>query len=559
MTTIDKTKEYWKYAFDVVEGKIVTGKLVRLACERMIKWASRDDIYFDYDDVDKKIAFVQKIKHTEGRFAGEPFIMLPYQKWIYANTFGWKYTDEPDIRVVNNVFILTVRKTGKSFLGASFALVGAIADNENAPEIAFIANSAKQASILFKHCSQQCASIDPNNKIFKRMRHDIRIPVVNGSISILSSDTSKLDGRNDSIFIRDEGHEARTFELWNILKTGQGSRKNPLAISISTAGFNIGSSYPLYNQWEYCCQILNDVVEDDTWFPAIYQLDEEDDWKDENVWIKACPSLGVTVSMKYMRDQIRSAINTPSNEVSIKTKNLNMWCQSQNVWLPYEAVMKQMQAVDIYALRDEMAFGGVDLSAVSDLTATAICIPPNPDRVYEPDKFIFKVWLYVPEDAMSTSPNREYYADWIRRGECAKTSGNVVDYDYILKDQLEINSVLQVVQIGYDTYNATQYTINAESNGLPMSPYSQTLASFNKPTKFFEQLILSGKAVVDISTALAWQFQNVELKYDHYDNCKPVKSGGDKTRKIDGVIAMLEALGSYLESKYFAPEAWIID
>ena len=373
MTNIDKSKIYIQYAFDVISGKIVAGKYIKLACERYLDWFNRDDIYFNYNDVDKKIRLIQKLKLREGG----NFILLPYQAFIISNIFGFYYTDEPDIRVINNVLLLTARKSGKSTFASAIAIVCAICDNEKSPEIAFIANSAKQAGLLFKYCSELCKSIDPDKKIFRRMRNDILIKAVDGQINVLSSDTSRLDGRSDSLFISDEGHENKSFEIWNVLKTGQGARKNPLAISISTAGFNIGSVYPLYNQWEYNCKILEGDYEDDTWASFIFQLDEDDDWKDESVWIKANPSLGTTVSYKYMRDQIRQAIQTPSNEVSIKTKNLNMWCQSSDVWIPNEYIDGVSEKVELEDFEDEMSYMGVDLSAVGDMTSISFLFPTN--------------------------------------------------------------------------------------------------------------------------------------------------------------------------------------
>lgn len=550
MTNIDYEKSYWKYAKDVLEGNIVAGKYIHLSCQRMIDWASRDDIYFNYEQVDKKLRLVSKLKLREGCY----FNPLPYQAWIIGNIFGWYYVDEPDVRVINNVLLLTARKSGKSVFGASIAIIAAICDNENSPEIAFIANSAKQAGMLFKYTSELCKSIDPNNKIFKRMRSDIKIPEVDGQINVLSSDTSRLDGRSDSLFIQDEGHEAKSFEIFNVLKTGQGARKNPLAISISTAGFNVGTVYPLYNQWEYNCKILEGDYEDDTWFAAIYQLDEGDDWKDENVWIKANPSLGTTVTYRYMRDQIRQAIQTPSNEVSIKTKNLNMWCQSSDVWIPNENIEDVSDKVDLEDFKDEMSYMGVDLSAVSDMTSFSVLFPPNPSRKKWPDMFVFKTFVYIPQEAIESSTNSETYLHFKRQSYVHVTSGNVTDYDEILRDQLTVSKQICLMGVYYDSWNATQYAINATEQGLPLEPYSQSLGNFNKPTKFLELLIKSKRCIIDTNPCVKWCFANVELKYDYNDNCKPVKSQGDKAKKIDPVISILESLGGYLNSPNFVPE-----
>ena len=100
--------------------------------------------------------------------------------------------------------------------------------------------------------------------------------------------------------------------------------------------------------------------------------------------------------------------------------------------------------------------------------------------------------------------------------------------------------------IGYDSWNATQWAINATAEGLPLYPYSQAIGNFNRPTKTFEMLLRQGKVIIDYNPAVRWCFNNVELKYDWNDNCKPVKAGGEQSKKIDPVIAMLQALGTYL-------------
>lgn len=557
MTDIDLSKTYWKYANDVLNGTQIAGNKIKQAGQRMVDWTKRDDIYFDYADVDKKINFVQKFKHSEGKHAGHFFELLPYQQWIYANIFGWKYVKNNN-RVIKNVLLLMSRKSGKTFLGASLALTVALCDGQRSPEIDFIANSSQQASIAFRHCSEQAKSIDPKEKIVKRFRHNLYSPVTGARINVLSSDTSKLDGLGASMFLQDESHEAKSFEVWNILKTSQGAIENPLAVGISTAGFHIGETYPLYNQWSYGNRVLSNIVDDDTWFFAFYQIDDDDDWRNEEVWIKANPSLGQTVSYTYMRDQIRSAINTPSNEVSIKTKNLNIFCQSADVWIPAEKVHEVMEEVNLEDYKNEIAFGGIDLSTICDLSAISICIPPNEDRKINKDKFIFKSWIFVPQEALESSPNKEYYKEWKRRGWVYVTEGNVIDYNYILRTLLDVSKEVELIDVGYDSYNSTQFIISAESEGLPMITYSQTLSSFNAPTKFFTMLVLSKKCIIDSNPVFDWMMANVELGEDHNSNQKPFKAQNNKNNKIDAVISSLMGLGTYLQSKFYAPEAWII-
>ena len=554
MTYIDDSKSYIQYAKDIIEYKIISGEYIKLACKRFLDWFERNDIFFDYDEVDRRIRFIEKMKTTQNK----PMELLDWQKFCVAGIFGWKYVDDPEQRVINNVLLLISRKNGKTFFGTALALSCALLDGEHSPEVYFIANSSQQASIAMNHAKVQSHSLDRQEKLLKLYRNEIKIPKINGTIKVLSSDTSKLDGLSPSTFIADEIHEYRSWETWNILKTGAGARKNSLAIGVTTTGFHIGDQYPCYNMWTNCLEILRGVKEDDTWFAALYQMDEEDDWKEEKNWIKASPSLGKTVSIKYMREQIRSAINNSSLEVSVRTKNLNQWMQSSIVWLKEDTLLKSARNVDVKDFENETTYIGIDLSSVGDLTAWTLLFPPNQYRELYPDKYVFKTFIYIPEQALEDSPNKEWYKEWIRTGAAIKTSGNVVDYDFILNDMIRNTKNLTLYEVAYDQYNATQFAINATNEGLPLVPYSQSLANFNIPTKSFERLILSGKVVLDNNSCVMWMFRNVELKFDHAENCKPYKANKDATKKIDGVISTLESLGAFLKSTTFDPRIYTI-
>ena len=535
---------YDEYADNVLNGKIKSCEAIYLACKRYKDWFYREDIYFDKEDVEQKIRVVSRLKHTTGKHNGKPFILLPWQQWCVANIFGWKWKDT-NLRVTKNVFIMISRKAGKTAFAAALGILCAIADGENNAEIELVANSRQQAKIAFDITSNFCESCDSKNKIFKRFRDSILIPKTKSKIQVLSSDAMGNDGYNSSCFVLDEFHAAKNWDLYNVMKSSQGMRQQPLAIIITTAGFLL-NGYPCYEHRLNCIDILKGDKVDDTQFSAIYELDSNDDWEDEENWIKCAPSLGQTVGKDYLRDQIHAAKNNPALEVGVRTKNFNQFCQTKNVWIPDTYLQDAFANIDIADFKDEDCYMGVDLSAVGDLTATSVLFPPNPDRKVFPDKYVFKNWLYLPEVTIEESTNSELYKLWKRQGYAVCTSGNVVDYDFILKDQLQLYNETYLISIGYDSWNATQWAINATSEGLPLFPYSQAIGNFNKPTKTFEMLLRQGKVVIDYNPAVRWCFNNVELKYDWNDNCKPVKSGGDQTKKIDPIIAMLQALGTYL-------------
>lgn len=538
---------YDVYADNVISGEIKSCEAIYLACKRYKDWFNREDIYFDREDVEQKIRVVSRLKHTTGKHNGKPFILLPWQQWCVANIFGWKWKDT-NLRVCKNVFIMISRKAGKTAFASALAILCAIADKENNAEIELVANSRQQAKIAFDITSNFCESVDIKNKIFKRYRDTIQIPKTKSKIQILSSDAMGNDGYNSSCFVLDEFHAAKTWDLYNVMKSSQGMREQPLAIIITTAGFLL-NGYPCYEHRQNCIDILKGNKTDDSQFSAIYELDVDDDWEDESNWIKCAPSLGTTVNVDYLREQILAAKNNPALEVGVKTKNFNVFCQSKNVWIPDAYLKDCFVKLDIEDFKDEDCYMGVDLSAISDLTSTSVLFPPNPNRDKYPDKYVFFSNLYLPESTIEESTNSELYKLWKRQKYLKITSGNVVDYDYILKEQIKLYNDTYLLAIGYDSWNATQWAINATAEGLPLYPYSQALGNFNKPTKTFEMLLRQGKVIIDFNPAVRWCFNNAELKFDWNDNCKPVKCGGEQSKKIDPVISMLQALGTYLNKQ----------
>lgn len=530
--------KYKQYATDVLNGNIIACTYIKQACKRYLDFFDKYD--FIPEKCDKVINFISKLKHYTGSHNGKPFKLLPYQEWIVYAIFGF-YHKGTNRRVTNYVYLELARKNGKTAFSMAIQLYMLIADGESGSEVELVANSAKQAKIGFTMASNFLASIDPKGKYFKRYRDSIKFDKTKSILQVLSSDAGGNDGYNSYCFNLDECHEQPDSRLWDVMVSSQGMRQNPLAIITTTAGFNLfGFCYP-YRQT--CLNILSGLADNDAQFAAIYTLDENDNWTDSNNWIKANPSLGVTVKSDYLEQQIKNAQANTSLEVGIRTKNFNQWLSSSDVWISNDLLLNSSQTLTLEDYKDSFGYIGVDLSTVSDMSAVSLMIPLE-------DKFYFKTWYYLPQSALdSSNSNCELYKQWNREGFLNITSGNVIDYDYILSDILKTSKTVMINKVAYDSYNATQWAINATQEGLQLEPFSQALWSFNKPTKEFERLLKTGKIVIDNNPITRWCFANVSLKYDHNDNIKPVKT--EQQKKIDGVIAMIQALGIYLEVPHY--------
>jgi len=533
-------KYTWEsYIEDVNAGKVTACEYVRLACCRFLNMRHDPRYEFRSEAAERVVGFFGVLRHFTGKHAGKVFKLEPWQQFILAAAYGF-YHAGTDRRVVTSVYIEMARKQGKTALAAGLCLYHLIADGEEGAEVYLAANSRDQAKIAYTFVKAYADNLDKKHRVLATFRDNITYDRKHGKLKVLAADATKLDGPNPSMFLLDEYHAAKDTSLKDVLQSGQGMRENPMQVIITTAGFD--KLAPCYELRTTCTEILSGVKDDDSQFAVIYTLDETDDWKDPAVWCKSNPNLGVTVRPAYLQEQVTRASNTASEEVGIKTKNLNVWCDASTVWIPDHYVLKSVHHRSIDEFKNRDCYIGVDLSSTSDLTAVGIMVPDGQDCYW---------WVryYLPEQSLKENRFKQLYGEWRRQGALTVTPGNVVDYDYILHDIMAINETCHIMSIAYDSWNATQFAINATDAGLPMEPYSQSLGSFNRPTKEFERLMLSGRAKIDSNVINRHCIRNVVMAYDRMGNCKPTKQFIEK--KIDGVITMLESLGAWLNSPHW--------
>ena len=546
-----KETEYYKYAQDVLNCSIVAGELVRLACKRFIDDLERPDLEFRAEIVDRFITFCSLIRHFKGKSAGEQFKLEPWQQFIGANILGFYYKNTNDRKYTNSLLCVS-RKQGKSATAALFCLWFLIGDGESGAEVDLAANSRQQAQISYEFCSNYAKQLDPSGKELKILRNGIKLKLNDSNLNVFAADSTKLDGFNASFALIDEYHAAKDSRLYDVLKSSQGQRKNPHLMVISTVGFSITS--PFKRLYDTDCEILHGLKEDDSTFAMIFSLDDGDDWRDERVWRKIAPNLDITVTTKYLREQVIQAENNVSAETGILVKNFNVWQQVTNIWIPDSYVNRCFKKISYSDFNEDtsLCYCGTDLAAVGDMTAVSCMFTRDDD-----DKLYFITEYFLPETALTESPNRELYKQWKRQGLLTITEGNVTDYTYVTKMLLTRNSHIPIRKVAYDSWNSVQWAIQCEEAGLPLEPYSQSIGNFNRPTRELERLIRSQKVVFQTNEITRWMFRNVLLKHDHNDNVKPTK-GGTGNQKIDGVIAILEALGIYLLEPRYGNEIFTV-
>lgn len=532
-----------KYCTDVLSDVISACFFVKQSINLFLENLERTDIYFNEKEYNKIITFIQELQLSEQEKPTK-FKLEPWQLYIIANIYGF-YWKENNVRIVNNVYLELPRKNGKSQLITALSMYHLIFGKDE--QVIVSANSREQAkNVDFKKVKEYCIQLDPTRKIIKQYYNSVKYN--RNEIIVTASDSKRLDGLNASLAIIDELHEAKNGDMYNVLKSSQGSRKQPLILAITTAGFNTESF--CYSMREYSEKVLNGDLIDDTNLSIIYTLDDEDDFTDERNIEKANPNLDVSVNRNWIVNEVKKAINNPVELHSVKVKHFNLWLSSKNYEDIYidttfieDCFNKEMKITD-EKFKNINCYMGVDLAAINDIAAVSYMFVI--DELY----YFFNRY-YLPEYNQNTLLTNRKYKEWKNEGYLKMIEGNVIDYKNIVDD---INGIrdkigIDINLISFDNWNANQFNIMITNEGYYAQPFSQGTQSINRPLKELARLILSNNVVIEYNPITKWMFSNA-IKKTYGDNIRIEKK--NPNMKIDGVVAMVTGLGGFLNSPNYS-------
>ena len=528
------------YAQQVRTGNILTCEFVQLAVDRYYRDmdnALDKGWYFDRKAAQRAISFIERLKHTKGQWAGLRFKLEPWQQFIIWNIFGWKMAD--GTRRFRYAYVEIARKNGKTALSAGIGLYMLFADGESRPEVYSAATVKDQARICFSDAVEIVKATDLKNYLTP-YRNSIVYELKGGMMKPLSSDYGTHDGLNPSCGIIDEFHAHKDSGMFDVIKSAFGARKQPLMFIITTAGFNKAGACYAYR--DNVIKILRGINEDDTLFGIIYTMDANEEWDNPQMWIKSNPNLGVSLFPNYLEDQVNDAKNRPEAVRNVMTKNVNLWVVAEKTWILDDAWMKCVGTTEIEDLRGCECWGGLDLSNVSDITAFVLIFHEN-------DKFQLLPFFWIPEEKMLEKIRKENinYDLWVKAGFVKVTSGNVLDYEFVKADILQIVEIYDLQSSAYDRWNSSQTIIDLQNEGMECNPFGQGYGSMSAPSKEFEKLVLSEKIEHFGNPVLRWMLSSTLIKTDPAGNIKPDKE--KSVQKIDGIVASIMALGEWMTAQ----------
>ena len=537
-----------QYIRDVIEGKITVCKWVRRFCERHVRdlqTGEARNLVFDEDAGARILHFFDFLRHSTGEFAGQRFTLSAWQQAYLWVLFGWKRADT-GLRRFRTSYLEIARKNGKSTMSAGVALYLLECDGEQGAQVYSAATKRDQAKIVHGEAVRMVRASKPLSSRITLRADNMFDLKTNSKFEPLSSDYNSLDGLNIHGAIVDELHAHKTRDLWDVLETATGARRQPLMFAITTAGVSRESI--CREQHDYTEKVLEGTVEDDSYCGIIFTLDEGDDYTDEAVWIKSNPNLGVSVKIDDIQRQLTKAQEMPAALNTFLKYRMNIWTQSDDRWINPDAWALCGGRTPIEELRNETCYAGLDLSTVNDLTALVLKFPKTGDVL---------CWFWIPEDNMAARERRDRvpFSDWVRRGYVEATPGNVIDYDYIKARLRKISQEFRgLKEIGYDPFGATQIAIQLDEEGLPVVPVRQGWVTLSPALKELEREYISGELKHGDNPVLRWNAANMVVKKDSAENYVP-----DKARsidRIDGIVALCVAISRQINAKDEAPSVY---
>ena len=535
----------FKYHEAIQKKEVIVGVWVRLCFEILTTGLLNGEWEFNEKKANKAIKFIENFcHHSEGR--SDLLHLELWQKAIVSAIF--RIMDKTTgYRQFREVFIIVARKNGKTLFAAAIAAYMTYVDGEYGAKVYFLAPKLDQADLVYDAFYQIVQSDDELDSITKKRRSDIYIKAFNTSVKKIAFNSKKSDGFNPQLVVNDE-MEAwpgdQGLKQYEVMTSALGARKQPLIISIATAGYvNDGIFDELFKR---ATAFLKGNSREKRLLPFIYMIDDIEKWDSIEELKKSNPNLGVSVSVEYYLEQIEIARNSISKKVEFMTKFCNIKQNSAVAWLDYWDVMKCVHEEKPLSLEDFKGcycVGGIDLSRTTDLTAASIVI--NRDGI----NHIF-TRFYMPQKRYEVAINEDNtpYNIYRDRGFLFISGENQVDYKDVYNWFIELVKVYKIkpLKIGYDRYSANYLVEDLKTAGFHTDDVYQG-TNLTPILHEFEGNLKDGLFDFGDNSMLAAHFLNVAVDINLNDSrMKPVKI--EKRMRIDGAMSVFDALT--MVSKY---------
>lgn len=495
---------------------------------------------------------------TTDRFAGVKFKLLQWQELIVRLTVGWMSPVEvldPEthlprvehVRIFRRLLLWIPRKNGKTEFLAALALLFFTLDGLVGGEGYVFARDEEQARVVFNKMKAMIANSRDLSAAAISYKKSIFFKELRAAIQLLTGAEDGKHGKGPTVIVGDEIHEWRSLEISNHLRQGTGGRLQPIELYASTTGKR--SNKVGVEVWDEAKSILDGRIEDPATLVVIFAAPAEADFRDEEAWRLANPSLGLSPTLQYLRREAALAVDNPRQEAYFRCFHLNQWIDEYVRWLNIKkwdactddtATWRTLVASGL--LKDRPCWGAFDVSSTRDVTALVWLFEPTAD---DPKyRMLSRFWVPELTVAERVKTDRVSYDAWVKSGAMETTPGDYVDQNFVKLAITEGLDAFDVRGVGFDPWNARKLMGDLQAEGMAPElqiEMRQGIQTLGEPSKHFERLVYSGLLDHGGNPVMRWMAGNAVVRFDENLNFAPAKKRSGE--KIDGIVAAVMAVG----------------
>ncbi len=525
----------YEYHAKITSGEIVAGKWIKEIYKIIVGGLEKQEYFFNAKAANKAIKFIENFcHHSKGR---NDLIKLElWQKAIVSVIFGIQ--DAEKTRIFREIFIVIGRKNGKSLFASAIIAYMVYLEPEYGQEIYCLAPKLDQATLVYDGFYKMVQAEDELNELAKKRRSDIYYEETNSFVKPIAFNAKKSDGFNPQLVVCDEmaaWSGDAGLKQYEVMKSALGARRQPMILSISTAGYINDSIYD--ELMKRSTSFLKGNSKERRLLPFLYMIDDVEKWNDIEELKKANPNMGVSVQESFFTDEIAVAENSLSKRAEFLTKYCNIKQNSSIAWLEYATVDGAGIEKTLEDFKDCYAVGGIDLSQTTDLTAASVVI--------EKDGVLYAfTQFFMPRGKLETlqATDGVPYDIFVKKGLITLSGENYVDYHdvYAWFTGLVENYGIYILKIGYDRYMAKYLIEELKDYGFQTDDVHQG-ENLTPVIREFEGIIKDGNFKIVDNNLLKTHFLNVALKHNmETRKFRPIKI--EQRAHIDGFVSVIDAM-----------------
>lgn len=438
--------------------------------------------------------------------------------------------DSPDsLFLAGHGYIPTHNSTGIACILLCF-LVGPEAKLNT--QIVSGAMSRDQAALIYKLAAKMVNQSPELQSIVKEIPSKktlIGLPL-NVEFQALAADGATAQGLSVYLGLIDEAGQVRgpQSDFIDAITTSQGAHESPLIIYLSTQA---------PTDADFLSIMIDDATnsQDPHTVCHLYAAPDDCDLMDKDAWSMANPGLGLFRSEKDLEEQIKEAVRLPSKENSVRNLLLNQRISvsspfvSRDVW--------QSNGDEPQPLKGKKVYGGLDLSAVSDLTGLVL--------VSEDGDVESRAWLPEVGIVEKSKSDRVPYDTWAKQGYITLTPGKAIRYEWVAKELRRVFDDYDVQKINFDRYNMKFLKPWLEQEGFTeeeiakFGEFGQGFGSMSGALRSLESALLGKELKHGNNPVLTMCMGNCVVETDAAGNRKFTKK--KSTGRIDLAVCLAMA------------------